>query len=123
MLLKRMYTFASLRNDAEGCRFSIKNRLADAILYKLIEVKIDGQAIDLETITIQLEDSTRIMAPKITRDNPIDFPIRKVLHVRMGGLKVAMGKHKISLNFESSYGALSFAVEDSIADQIGRAHV
>ena len=35
----------------------------------------------------------------------------------MGGLKVATGKHKISLNFESSYGALSFAVEDSIADR------
>lgn len=117
MLLKRMYTYASLKNDAEGCRFSIKNRLADAVLNKLISIKIDDKEVELETVTLQLEDSTRIMAPKVTPETPIDFPIGKVLHVRMGGMKLTIGKHKISLNFDSSYGALSFTVEDSIADR------
>lgn len=117
MLLKRMYTFNTLRNDAEGCRFSIKNRLSDATLNRLISVSIDGKSFDLDHITLQQEDGTRIMGDKVSPDNPIDFPLRKVMHIRIGGEKLGKGKHEISVRFDSSYGELAFTVKDAISEK------
>ena len=42
MLLKQLYTRDSLRNTAEGVRFSLKNRLSDSTVTALHGVKIDG---------------------------------------------------------------------------------
>lgn len=117
MLLKRMYTFGSLKNDAEGCRFSIKNRLSDATLFKLNSISINGETFENERITLQLEDGTRIKGNKVTTDSALDFPLRKILHVRIGGHKVQKGKHEIGLSFESSHGSLKFKVKDALADK------
>jgi len=117
MLLKRMYTFGSLKNDAEGCRFSIKNRLSDATLFKLMEISIEGIVFTNDRITLQLEDGTRIKGDQVSPDSPLEFPLRKILHVRIGGHKVDKGKKKIGLSFDSSYGSLAFKVEDALAEK------
>ena len=108
MLLKRMYTFGTLKNDSEGVRFSLKNRLSDATLTEICEVAIDGKAIDLKQITIQLEDGTRIKAPKISPEKPIEFPLRKVVHLRISGENLEKGKHALTLKFNSDFGNLAF---------------
>lgn len=115
MLLKRMYTFGSLKNDAEGCRFSLKNRLSDASLSRLINITIEGVVFALDRITFQLEDGTRIKGDKVSPESPLDFPLRKILHVRIGGHKVKEGKHEIEIKFASSHGELAFKVKDALA--------
>lgn len=116
MLLKRLYTYGTLKNDSEGSRVSLKNRLSDAVLHEVLEVTVNGETVPLERVTLQLEDGTRVPAPKVTKEKPIDFPLRQVIHVRMGGLDLDRGKHEITLRFDSSFGKLGFTVEDSVSD-------
>ena len=117
MLLKRMYTFGTLKNDSEGVRFSIKNRLSDAQLFRLEEVKINGDSIELKQVTIQLEDGTRVKPHTISEESPVAFPLRKVMHLRINGLTLDKGKHQIALGFHSNFGNLSFAVKDALAER------
>ena len=117
MLLKRMYTFGTLKNDSEGVRFSIKNRLSDAKLFQVLEVIIADESVALNRVTIQLEDGTRIKAPKISEENPIEFPLKKVIHLRIGGLKLEKGKHNIALKFASDFGSLAFSVKDALTEK------
>ena len=117
MLLKRMYTFGTLKNDSEGVRFSLKNRLSDATLKQVHQISIDGKDVPLEHVTLQMEDGTRIKAPKVTEDNPINFALRKVMHLRLGTDKLEKGKHELTIAFESDFGALKFTVKDSLSDR------
>ncbi len=117
MLLKRMYTFGTLKNDSVGVRFSLKNRLQDATLLSVYQVAIDSEDVSLDRVTIQMEDGSRIMPDKISPETPIDFPLRKVIHLRIGGLKLDPGKHSITLGFDSSFGKLSFTAKDALSDK------
>ena len=58
MLLKRLYTFASLQNTAEGVQFSIKNRLSDARLTGFHGISIDGQEISNDNLSLDLVTDT-----------------------------------------------------------------
>ncbi|MDJ0842001.1 MAG: hydroxymethylglutaryl-CoA reductase [Acidobacteriota bacterium] len=117
MLLKRMYTFGTLKNDSEGVRFSLKNRLSDARLFKVNEVSINGKSVDLGHVTIQTEDGTRFKAPRISQDHAIDFPLRKVIHLRIGDLRLDKGKHSLTLKFDSDFGSLAFSVKDALSEK------
>lgn len=115
LLLKKMYTFGTLKNDSEGVRFSLKNRLSDANLFKVRAVAINGRSLNLDHVTVQLEDGTRIKAKKISQKTKIDFPLGRVIHLRIGGPRLEKGKHKIELKFESDFGDMSFSVKDSLS--------
>lgn len=117
LLLKRMYTFGTLKNDSEGVRFSLKNRLSDAKLHRLLGLSINKQDLPLDHITIQLEDGTRLKADKISPDMLVDFPLRKTLHLRIANLKLEKGKHDIRISFESDFGNLSFSVKDALSTE------
>ena len=118
MLLKRMYTFGTLKNDSEGVRFSLKNRLRDAKLFRVHEVSINGEQLELNRVTIQTEDGARFKPEKISQDLFIDFPLRNVMHLRIAGLKLDKGtRHQISLDFDSDFGKLAFTVKDGLSDQ------
>jgi len=117
MLLKRMYTFGTLKNDSEGVRFSLKNRLSDAKLLRVHEISINGESLELDRITIQTEDGTRHRAPRISEDNAIAFPLRKVIHLRIAELKLEKGKHELRLEFDSDFGKLAFTVKDALSEK------
>jgi len=117
MLLKKMYTFGTLKNDSEGVRLGLKNRLSDARLLQVQDVTIDGNKIGLDRVTIQTEDGARFKAPKITAEHPIDFPLRRVIHMRIQGLSLEKGKHTIALKFDSDFGILGFTVKDALSEK------
>ena len=52
MLLKRLYTYASLQNTEGGVQFSIKNRLSDARLTAFHGISIDGNEISNDDLTL-----------------------------------------------------------------------
>src|SRR5436853_7524179 len=43
LILKQMYTLGSLENVADGVQFSLKNRLSNATVPGLSEVRLDGK--------------------------------------------------------------------------------
>ena len=48
LLLRQLYTFGSLTNEPGGFRLSLKNRLSDVTLTRIIRVKFDHQEFPLE---------------------------------------------------------------------------
>jgi hydroxymethylglutaryl-CoA reductase (NADPH) len=117
-LLKQLYTFGSLENTDQGVQFAIKNRLKDATLTELLDVKIDGESVPRNELVLFMGDGDTYQADEISSDNVVDFPLRRTLHVRADRSALDTGKHEIELSFRSKpFGKLSFTVEDSISTQ------
>lgn len=118
MLLKRLYTFGSLKNQADSVTFSIKNRLSDVELVELTGIKINGQAIPRESVTMQLDDGTRLAPADISESQPLSFPLRKVMQLTISQPPLALGKHTLDIAFKAKpFGKLHFDVEDSISEE------
>ena len=115
MLLRQLYTTNSLKNNENGIQFALKNRLSDSEVSELTGVKINGQEIPKDKISLDLGDGTMIGANAIIE--PIAFPLKKtlVVHAAIGNLE--HGKYKIEIAFKAkSFGNLKFEVEDAIAE-------
>ena len=117
-LLKQLYTFGSLENTDQGVEFAIKNRLKDATLTQLLDVTINGASVPRENVQLFMGDGETHTATEISDETPLDFPLRRTLHVRAERPPLEIGKHDIELTFRAQpFGTLSFAVEDSISTQ------
>jgi hydroxymethylglutaryl-CoA reductase (NADPH) len=115
MLLRQLYTYNSLRNTDGGVKFSIKNRLTDVAFTELRSVKINGEEVPKEKLTVDLGDGALVPASDITESSPVALPLRKVLEVHAAIGNLDFGKHRIGLGFRAKgYGSLKFEVEDSI---------
>ncbi len=121
MLLKQLYTRDSLSNTPEGVRFSLKNRLSDAVVTKLIWVKIDDQQLPAAGVTVDLGDGTLIRQDDVAKQ-PIQFPLRKSIDIVCAIPALAFGMHKIEVKFEATpFGALTLKVDGAIVE--GRAAI
>jgi hydroxymethylglutaryl-CoA reductase (NADPH) len=117
MILKQLYTFGSLKNTPEGVRFSLKNRLSDAIISGLHQVKLDDAIVPRAAITIVLDDG-KVLTPDQLAATPIDFPLRRSVDIVCQVPALELGKHKIEVKFDAApFGALSLKVDGSIAAQ------
>ncbi len=119
MILKQLYTFDSLKNTAEGVRFSVKNRLSDATLTGFIGLSFNDKRIPLDKITFKLDDGRVLKAADVSEKNPIDFPLRRVVDVFSGIEPLDKGKNHIEIEFDSKpFGNLKLKVDGSITDEI-----
>jgi hydroxymethylglutaryl-CoA reductase (NADPH) len=119
MLLKQLYTFGSLKNTEGGIQFAIKNRLSDAEVTEIQEIRIDGQAIPNNAISLDLGDGATVTLDQISSSHPIAFPLRKILTVQAKVAKLATGKHSVTVAFKAKpFGSLKFDVEDAISETV-----
>lgn len=118
LLLKQLYTFGSLKNIPEGVSFSLKNRLSDATVTGLNHVQIGSKKIPLENIELRLEDGQVLHPAHISKDKPVDFPLRAVLEIVAKGESLNEGKHKLEVGFEAKpFGKLKLKVEGGIKQE------
>jgi hydroxymethylglutaryl-CoA reductase (NADPH) len=118
LILKQMYTLGSLENDADGIHFSLKNRLADATLTHLSEVKINGREVPLHLLTLDLHGGETVAAASITPSNVLAFPLARVVRIHARMEPLPKGTHEIALVFDTKpFGELSFKVKDAIAEE------
>ena len=117
MLLKQLYTRDSLRNTAEGVRFSLKNRLSDSTVTALHGVKIDGVDVPASAITIDLGDGTKLTPAQIVAW-PVDFPLRRSIDIVCAIPALAKGMHKIEVKFDAiPFGSLTLKVDGAVAEK------
>lgn len=117
MILKQLYTFGSLKNTVDGVKFSLKNRLSDATITGLQQVKFNDVAVPRNAITIVLDDGT-VLTPDQLAKSPVDFPLRRALDIVCKITPLELGKHKIEVKFDASpFGALTLKVDGSIAQE------
>ncbi|MCB0004267.1 MAG: hydroxymethylglutaryl-CoA reductase [Anaerolineae bacterium] len=117
MVLKQLYTFGSLRNSADGVRFSLKNRLSDATVTALNSVSFDGQQVPAGKLSLVL-DTGEVLLPADLRARPIEFPLRKTLDIVADIEPLADGKHRIEVKFDAQpFGSLTLKVDGSIVKE------
>jgi len=123
LILKQMYTFGSLENVEDGVRFSLKNRLSNATLTKLAEVRIDDRPVPLDHLTLEM-NGDRVAASTVSPTSAIAFPLAKVVSIHARTEQLDKGQHEIALAFETTpFGNLSFKVKDAIAEKVKRTTV
>ena len=117
LILKQLYTFGSLENQAHGVQFGLKNRLSDAALTGVNEIRIDGEPLPLEDVLFDLGHGSEVSPSAVSPDNPVDFPLAKLMTVIWKGGALDIGKHTLDISFETTpFGKLSFKVKDSIRE-------
>ena len=116
LILKRLYTFGSLRATAEGPAISLKNRLSDVVLTRVVSLRLGPLALRPEDLEVDLGDGRWRPATEITPDHPEPFPLKQVAHLRAPGKALADGMHPIEVAIEvKGLGLLQFKVEDHTA--------
>ena len=117
LILKQLYTFGSLQNRTDGVRFSIKNRLSDAILTGIQSIKLNGEEIPLSVVNIHFGDGVVRTPEQISPQAVVEFPLRQILEIRTQSEPLPMGKHQIEVVFETRpFGKLKLKVEDAISE-------
>ncbi|MEM6297214.1 MAG: hydroxymethylglutaryl-CoA reductase [Bacteroidota bacterium] len=117
MVLKQLYNRGSLENIEGGIQFALKNRLSDATLTEIVSIKVDDKQIPSEQLVFDLGDDMTVSGDQISEESPVDFQLRKVIHVSapIGNLPDSK-KHKIQIEVKSDpFGKLKFSVEDAIS--------
>jgi hydroxymethylglutaryl-CoA reductase (NADPH) len=123
LILKQMYTLGSLENAEDGVRFSLKNRLSNATVTRLQEVKINGKPVPLDRLTLEM-GGDRIAGAAISPSSALAFPLAKVVNIHARTEQLEKGQHEIALAFDTTpFGSLSFKVKDAIAEKIKRTTV
>ncbi|HAJ38660.1 MAG TPA: hydroxymethylglutaryl-CoA reductase [Chloroflexi bacterium] len=124
MILKQLYTFGSLKNTPDGVKFSLKNRLSDATISGLHQVKFDDTVVPHDALTIVLDNGT-VLTPDQLAAAPIDFPLRRTLDIVCKIPPLDLGKHKIEVKFEAApFGVLTLKVDGSISkEEERRVHI
>ena len=117
LVLKRLYTFASLKNVEGGVKFSVKNRLSDAKLTGITRIKINDRDVPLAVVTLQTTDGLQISPVQVSPRSPVDFPLRRSLDIVARIPPLPLGRHKVEIGFKTEpFGDLHFDVEDSISE-------
>ncbi|MDA0243167.1 MAG: hydroxymethylglutaryl-CoA reductase [Chloroflexi bacterium] len=115
MMLRQLYTYASLENVAGGVQFALKNRLSDAALVEVLNIKLNEHEVPPSALTLILGEE-EIAATAVTADNPLPFALRQVVQIRAAVPHLPMGKHTVEINVNTQeFGQFSFDVEDAIS--------
>jgi hydroxymethylglutaryl-CoA reductase (NADPH) len=117
MLLKRLYTFSSLKNTPGGVQLSVKNRLSDARLTGIKHIQVGGCVFPLDQTTLTLPEGRQLVATDIQQESPLNFPLRQTLDIQAPVEPLPPGKYKVEIGFKAEpFGDLQFDVEDSISE-------
>jgi hydroxymethylglutaryl-CoA reductase (NADPH) len=117
MLLKQLYTRDSLRNTADGVRFSLKNRLSDTSVTALHSVKIDGVEVPANAIAVELGDGARLTPAQVAK-SPVDFPLRRSIDILCAIPPLTKGMHKLEIKFDAApFGELTLKVDGAVAEK------
>ncbi len=119
LILKQLYTFGSLANTDEGVRLTLKNRLSDATVTRIVRITIDGHEAPHGGIEIDLGDGERLRAAAISKSSALAFPLKKTVLIHLVGFgPLDKGNHEIEVKFEATpFGELDLKVTDAIAEE------
>ena len=116
LILKQLYTYGSLENTAEGVSFGLKNRLSDATVTAIHRIAIEGRDIAPENLVFEM-GGKKFTPADVNRDNPVLFPLGKIMTVLAKGDALEVGKHTIDVSFQAvPFGKLSFSIKDAIRE-------
>jgi len=116
ILLKQLYTRASLTKTDKGLSFSLKNRLKDATIKEVKWISLDGEKIPEHKISLQLTPDSSISIEALNKSDGEPFGLRQTITVHLDIDEAPCPeKRKLGICFSASpFGKLKFEVEDNI---------
>ncbi|RMG44706.1 MAG: hydroxymethylglutaryl-CoA reductase [Acidobacteria bacterium] len=118
LILRQLYTFGSLASERETVSFSLKNRLSDASLTGLVEVRIDGRRFEPGEVVLELPGGRSLRGSELSADRPVPFPLRQAVTLRVPSPPLDPGKHELAITFDTKpFGRLRLAVEDAVSKE------
>ncbi len=117
-ILKRLYTYGSLKDTGEGVEFEVKNRLQDAKFTGITRLAINGVQIKPEDVRLETASGDTYQLEEVNDENPITFSVGDTVYVVVQGVDLDTGDHKIDLEFSAEpFGELSLSITDTIRDE------
>lgn len=117
-IIANLYTRGSLRATDRGLMFSLKNRLINASLIKVLEASVNGQPIDLAKVRLVLGEQVAIAPGEISERQPMAFPLGKSLHVYIDDHLPAEGKYSFHIRLQTKpFGELALQFTDALKQQ------
>ncbi len=118
LILRKLYTYGSLRNTGDGFSFEVKNRLSDARILGVYGVTVDDEALPGYAVQLKLADGSKIPMSEVSPERPLDLKLRDRIEFLVNGPALEKGKHKIGFNFQTEkIGKLKVNVEDALGDK------
>ncbi len=115
LVLRQLYTFGSLRNDEDGYRFSLKNRLSDATLTAFLGLTVNGDDVPADRVMVHLDDGREVPASAFSEHEPLPFPLRAIAHLKTLAAPLTKGKHELRLSLVvKPFGRLDLKVTDAV---------
>jgi hydroxymethylglutaryl-CoA reductase (NADPH) len=117
-VLRRLYTYGSLKNTDEGIAFEVKNRLQDAKFAGVNRTGINGEEVDPSRIRLETADGKTFRLDEISSADPIPFPVGRTVTVVVEDMELPTGDHEILMDFTAGpFGDLTLEITDSIRDE------
>ncbi len=114
-LLERIYVKDSLKNTETGFEFAMRNVVDSGTLTRLMALELDGQAVPLDQITMVTGQKER-PATEVTPSAPLYFPVGSTLVLRVAGMRVQPGEHKLNMRVNTwEAGAVTIPITATVS--------
>jgi len=108
-VLRKLYVRGSLKAEADGFSFALKNTFAPGTLVGLA-LDVDGKRVPPENLSLQAEGQPARDAASITLQNPVPLPVGLAVSVQVRG--VPLGQGRLTLHaYTREAGPLIFSVQ------------
>ncbi|MGA9573199.1 MAG: hydroxymethylglutaryl-CoA reductase [Lysobacterales bacterium] len=115
IVLSKMYNRTSLRNEDGRVRFSVKNRLSPAVLTDIPQVRLNGQQVPHDKITISVDAGNTMPLRQVNPDRPLDFPLGVLIGFCLDIEPLSEGRHELDMVFDvTPFGLLNLEVNDTL---------
>lgn len=113
--LERLFTWESLENTERGVEFELKNRLVEAEFRGITSVRLDGEAVPPEDVTVELSESERYTADEITPEEPLALDLAETVQLICDTDRLRLGVHELGVDLRvEGYGEVGFTTDDEI---------
>ena len=117
-VLKRLYTYGSLKNTDRGVEFEVKNRLQDAKLAGIDRLEVNGRTVDPGRVLLETADGETLRLEAVTPDDPVPFPVGRTVVVVVEEMEVPAGDHDVVIDFAAEpFGDLTLEIGDTVRDE------
>lgn len=115
-VLRKLYKRRSLKNSHHGISFILKNRLSEAPLTAIHEVRINGESVDLNGVSFTPTAGGRLReAMSVTSVQPLLLKLGEEMNVNVETEPLPLGKHQLELIFSCSpFGKLRLNVDEEL---------
>ena len=114
-LLAKLYVKGSLKNNASGFEFSLKNIIDSTMLVGIGPISVDGKDYEGEAIQMTVGDKA-VTGAELSRTNSIPVRMGVPLKVSVIGEQLAAGLRKVTVAATTSdIGKIKFDISDTVA--------